>query len=78
MLVGGLATVYGLWLCYAADLQYLLVATILFAPATILFIMARRERGERVFAPAEVVVALAITAAAVFAIYQLVPGDITI
>ena len=78
ILVGALATIYGLWLCYAADLVYLLLATILFAPATILYIVARRERGERLFGPIELGVAIAITLAALFAIFQLVQGNISI
>src|SRR4051812_1123689 len=37
ILIGALATVYGVWLCYAAGVRYLLLATILFAPATVIF-----------------------------------------
>lgn len=78
IIVGGLATIYGIWLCYAADLHYLLLATILFAPATLIYIAARRERGERLFLPLELIVALAVTGIAVFAVYELVRGGIKI
>lgn len=74
MVIGGLATLYGLWLCYAADLHYLLLATVLFAPATLIYILARRERGERLFASGELLIAIALTAAAVFAIVALISG----
>jgi arginine:ornithine antiporter / lysine permease len=69
LIVGGLATLYGLWLCYAADLGQLLLATVLFAPGTIIYIIARRERGERLLAPQEAMIALALLAAALFATY---------
>jgi arginine:ornithine antiporter/lysine permease len=72
--VGAVATLYGLWLCYAANLKDLLLTTILFAPATIVYMIARRERGERMFTPVEAVVAIALTAVALFAIYSLVSG----
>ncbi len=67
--IGAIATLYGLWLCYAADLGYLLVATVLFAPATIIYIIARRESGARLFTLPEIIAAIAITAAALLAIY---------
>ena len=76
--VGGIATVYGLWLCYAAKLSDLLLATILFAPATLVYMVARKERGERMFTTVEAVIAAAITAAALFAIYQLITGGIAL
>ena len=76
--VGGIATVYGVWLCYAAKLSDLLLATILFAPATLVYMVVRKERGERMFTGAEAVIAAAVTAAAVFAIYQLITGGIAL
>ena len=39
--IGALATVYGLWLVYAAGLQYLLMCAILFAPGIIVYVKAR-------------------------------------
>lgn len=78
MLVGAVATVYGLWLCYAANLRDLLLATLLFAPATLVYVAARRERGLRLFAPVEAVIAVAIFAAALFAVVGLVNGSISV
>ena len=75
MVVGAIATLYGLWLCYAAQLSELLLATLLFAPATLVYIIARRERGERLFTLPEALIALAITAVAVLALYRLVTGQ---
>jgi arginine:ornithine antiporter/lysine permease len=78
ILLGALATLYGLWLCYAADLKYLLLATILFAPGSLLYMNARREHRQRMFTGVELAIALALTAAALFAIYQLIVGGISI
>lgn len=56
---GVLATVYSLWLVYAAGLQFLLMSTILFALGFPVFWWARREHaaGERVFTGREASVA---------------------
>ena len=78
MLVGAAATIYGLWLCYAAKLEDIMLTTILFAPATLVYMVARRERGERMFTPVEAAIALAITAVAAFAIYQIATGAIEV
>ena len=76
--VGGLATLYGVWLCYAAKLSDLLLATILFAPATLVYMVARKERGERMFTAVEAVIAVVVTGAALFAVYQLITGGIAL
>jgi arginine:ornithine antiporter / lysine permease len=78
IVLGGLATVYGLWLCYAADLKFLLLASILFAPGSLLYMKARRERAQRMFTTVELCIALALTAAALLAIYALMVGSISI
>ena len=56
MLIGGLATVYGLWLVYAAGLQYLLMCAVLFAPGIFVYAKARAERGDRTFVGFEYIV----------------------
>jgi arginine:ornithine antiporter/lysine permease len=55
-----------------------LLATILFAPATVIYFIARRERGERAFTSIELLIALALTAIALFAVYGLATGSIEI
>ncbi len=74
--VGLVATIYGLWLCYAAKLTDLMLATLLFAPATIIYVIARRERGQRLFTLPEAMIAAAITAVALIAAYRLITGAI--
>ncbi len=74
--VGGIATLYGLWLCYAAKLDDQLLATILFAPATVIYMLARRERRQRMFTAPEAIVAIGVSAGAAFAVWARVTGHI--
>jgi arginine:ornithine antiporter/lysine permease len=76
MIVGAIATIYGLWLVYAAGLQYLLMCMVLFAPGIIVYAWARRERGARAFTPVEIVIALAIVALALLAAWQMWTGEL--
>ena len=77
ILVGALATVYGLWLVYAAGLNYLLMCAILFAPGILVYMQARRERGEPVFVGFELVLAILIALLAVVAAYLMWTGEIS-
>jgi arginine:ornithine antiporter/lysine permease len=74
LVTGAVATLYGLWLCYAARLSELLMATILFAPATLIYMAARRERREKLFTPVEAVIAVVFTGAGLVAIYLRATG----
>ena len=60
IVIGALATIYGLWLVYAAGLDYLLMCAVLFAPGILVYVKARREHGERAFTGVEVVIAVVI------------------
>jgi len=65
MTIAVLAAAYTAFLLYAAGLKYVLVSLIIYAPATILFVMARREQGRRLFSPGEaVLLAVSIAGAA--------------
>jgi arginine:ornithine antiporter / lysine permease len=77
MLVGALATVYGLWLVYAAGLEYLLMCAVLFAPGIIVYAKARSERREPVFAGFEIMIAIAIVALALLAAWLMWTGRIS-
>ena len=77
ILVGALATLYGLWLVYAAGLNYLLMCAILFAPGIFVFMQARRERGEPIFVGFELVLAILIALLAVVAAYLMWTGVIS-
>ncbi|MFG2547831.1 basic amino acid/polyamine antiporter [Streptomyces sp. NPDC048594] len=72
------ATLYTAFLLYAAGLKFLLVSFILYAPATALFVMARRERGRRLFSPGELVVLAVSVVGAVLGLVALAAGWISL
>jgi arginine:ornithine antiporter/lysine permease len=53
MLIAALATLYCVWLLYAAGFKYLLLSALLYAPGVLLYAWAKRQRQERVFSPWE-------------------------
>ncbi|MET7438195.1 basic amino acid/polyamine antiporter [Streptomyces sp. NPDC005496] len=76
--VAGLATLYTAFLLYAAGLKFVLVSFIIYAPATVLFVMARREQGRTVFSPAELVILAVSVAGAVLGLIALAAGWISL
>jgi arginine:ornithine antiporter/lysine permease len=77
ILVGALATIYGLWLVYAAGLNFLLMCTMLFAPGILVYMRARRERGEAVFVGFESALAILIVLVAIVAAYLMWTGVVS-
>ena len=63
---------------FAAGLKFVLVSFIVYAPATILFVMARREQGRRLFAPHELIILISSAAGAILGIVALSAGWISI
>jgi arginine:ornithine antiporter / lysine permease len=47
--VAALATVYCVWLLFAAGIKYLLLSALLYAPGVLLYVWARHQRQQRVF-----------------------------
>jgi arginine:ornithine antiporter/lysine permease len=78
LIFGGLALLYTVFMLMAGGLKYVLLASILFAPGTILFILARREQGKQVFTTVEWLIFAAVVVGAVVGIYGLFTGMITI
>ena len=77
LVIGLVATVYGLWLVYAAGLSYLLMATLLFVPGLVVYAIACRQRGVRAYAGSDLVIAIGILGLAVLAFYLLWTGAIS-
>lgn len=73
-----IAVVYTAFLILAAGLEFLLLSFIIYAPGTILFVLARRERGLRVFSPVELVMFVLAVVLAVVAVVALATGLIII
>jgi arginine:ornithine antiporter/lysine permease len=73
-----LATLYTMYLIFAAGLTFVLLSFIIYAPATVLFVMARREQGKRVFTGRELVILAVALIGAAAGIVGLAAGWITI
>ena len=69
-----IATIYSVFLVYAAGLPLVLLSMIFYAPATILFVIARREEGLRVFRGGELLLFLITLAGAVAGVLALTRG----
>jgi arginine:ornithine antiporter/lysine permease len=78
LICAALATVYTIFMLLAGGLKYVLLSAIFFAPGSLLFILARREQHAMLFTRAEWVLFLAVVAAAIYGIYGLATGMITI
>jgi arginine:ornithine antiporter/lysine permease len=77
-IVAILATVYTIFLLFAAGLKFLLLGFIIYAPGTLLYYITRREQGERLFSPAEWILFAVAVVGAVVGIHGLATGYITI
>lgn len=78
MLIAAIATVYTVFLLFGAGIKFLLLSFIIYVPGTILFFMARREQGKRVFAPAELILFVIAIVGAIAGVVGLVSGRISI
>ncbi len=76
--IAGLATVYCLWLLYAAGPKYLLLGALLYAPGAAVYIWARKQRAERAFKGFEIGILAALLLMAVVAAYLLATGGLSL
>jgi len=76
--VAALATAYTAFLLFAAGPKYMLVSFIIYAPGSVLFVMARREQGRTLFRPGELVILAVSVAGAVLGVVALAAGWISI
>lgn len=77
-IIAGVATAYTLFLFIAVGLKFLLLAAVLLAPATLLYVKARTERDRRIFTPTELALAVIILIAGVIGVVGLWNGQIQI
>ena len=66
------------FLLYAAGPRFILLSFIIYAPATILFVMARREQGRRLFSPGELVICAVSIVGALMGVTALAAGWISL
>lgn len=76
LVVAALATLYTAFLLYAAGPKFVLVSFVVYAPATVLFVIARREQGRPLFTPRELVILAVSVAGAVAGIAAIATGSI--
>jgi arginine:ornithine antiporter/lysine permease len=76
--VAGAATAYTLFLFDAAGMKFVLLMTVLLAPATLLYVKARSEHGRRLFTPAELGLFVLIVVGGVVGAVGLWTGRITL
>lgn len=77
MIIGLAATIYGLWLVYAAGPAYLFMCAALYAPGIIFYVTARRQTGQQIFKPIEAFLAVALVAAGLLAAYEMWTGAVS-
>lgn len=76
--VASLATVYCLWLLYAAGLKYMMLSALLYAPGAVLYLVAKKQRAERPFTGRELVILAILAVLAVVATYLLSVGRLNL
>ena len=77
-IVAGVATAYTIFLFDAAGLKFVLLMTVILAPASLLYVKARSEHGRQVFSPAEIGLFLLIAAGGVVGAVGLWTGRLTL
>ena len=76
--VAAIATVYCVWLLYAAGWKYLLLSALLYAPGAAIYLLAKKQRAQRPFATRELAVLAALLVLALAAGYGLAVGSLTL
>lgn len=77
-IVAGVATAYTIFLFDAAGMKFVLLMTVLLAPASLLYIKARSEHDRRIFTPTEMALFALIVAGGAIGVVGLWTGRITL
>lgn len=77
-IVAGVATAYTIFLFDAAGMKFVLLMTVLLAPASLLYVKARSEHGRQIFSPTEMALFAVIVAGGVIGVVGLWTGRITL
>ena len=78
LVIGAIAVVYTLFLIFAAGTDLLLLSCVLLAPATLLYVVARREQGSLLFTKPGAVTFAVVVLGAIAGIVGLVTGAVSI
>jgi arginine:ornithine antiporter/lysine permease len=75
---GAIATVYTATMLLAGGPKFVMLSALLYAPGTLLFVIARREQGKTLFTRVEWLLVGVVFAVAIGALFALVSGDLSI
>ncbi len=71
-----ISSVYAAWLVYAAGLSYVLMVTILYAAGIVVFVKAKKEKGQKVFSTFEKLLAIVFVVAGISALVMMATGNL--
>ena len=72
--VGVMASVYAVWLVYAAGMQYLLITVFLYAPGMLVYVLMQIKNRKKIFTLYELLLAVVLVALFAYAVQQLLAG----
>jgi arginine:ornithine antiporter / lysine permease len=75
---GAIATIYAAGMLYAGGAKFIMLSALLYAPGTILFVIAKREQDKQVFTRVEWLMFGVVVAVAIVAVYSLAAGKVSI
>lgn len=78
LIVAGIAVIYTIFMILAGGLKFILLSAVLYAPGTVLYVWARRERNLPVFTGVEWIICIVAVLGALVGIYGLATGSITL
>lgn len=78
LIIAAIATFYSLLMIYSGGMKYILLSALIFAPGSLFFLQAQKEKGAKLFVSFEKPVFIILIAAAVAAAVSLMTGVITI
>lgn len=77
IVLGLIATFYGLWLCYAAG-DSMLLSSLLFTPGILVFLWQKKSQGQPMMKSYELAIAIAILALAAWTLSLVISGNLQI
>lgn len=78
MPVAAIASLYCVWLLYAAGVKYLLLSALLYAPGAIVYFIAKKQRAEQAFKRWELAILALLVLLAVLGVYLLASGRLSL
>ncbi len=78
LIIAGLAVIYSVFLVFAGGMKFLVLSFLIYAPGTLLYLKTRREQGKQVFTMPEWILFAVFVAGALYALFGLITGYLTI